>query len=73
MSEIQSIADITWFKYIFYAGVGLVSVINALIYHIFTGLKKDFEKIKKVVDEDHDKLNEMRTEHGIYHPKNGNK
>ena len=72
MSEIQNFADATWFKYVITAGIGLVSCINALIYYIFSALKKDVDKMRTKVDLDHDRLNRIETAHDIYHPKNGN-
>ena len=72
MSQINNVANVELIKYGLYSIGVLSAVINALIIYIFQGFKKDHEKLKIRVYENHDRLGKVEVTCDIYHPKNGN-
>ncbi len=67
MSEIYSIANIDWFKYVFGIIALLFGLINSLLIYIFNQVKKDIIEIKRKTDADHEILSNILTEHKIFH------
>lgn len=70
MPEFPSIANPDWVKYAAYILGMSATVSSGLIIYIFAWLRKEVEKIKKIQDLDHDRINTIETEQNIYHQKN---
>lgn len=67
MSEIQSITDATFIKLLVVVVGGCVGLVNALGLLILKGIKKSISDLWSKVNQDHQRLNILETEHKVFH------